>query len=745
MKRFSLFCIANFAAAVFLYASETCAVTDAALVPEPFSEALVVQDYESGAVQTRIAFPHFINDDIAYIDVPWNPQWIGAQSPFLYHHGIARIACVLAGAAYGKLTDSGEITGLSYTYRALGFAQSGIEYHYDVDYDDEIWGVDQSAFSFARQTVRTSDGAARTLVAVVIGGTAFSKEEWISNINVADSLKRQAQKKKQRIVPDKHEGFAKATQKVYGAFLSYLAQNNLNSAEIYVLITGHSRGASIGNLLAVALPDAGIASEHIYAYTFATPNVSRAHDVWDEKYGYIWNIVNQEDIVPTVPFESNEWGYRKYGRILPIANYFSTPDIHAFSEEILPAMNDVYRALMERDYFPFKTGNFFPYLIEAALQSMDKDVIAYYSGIRAMHDPLVVVFSKFFSEFNDPSLILQEQGGLLTALLNMIEEQYPGFTEKAGKTIYDMHCSESYFAWMLSTSPWQLFRTCSTYIVRCSGRAEVVVTDADGALCARVINGIPEKFIQMSEIPVFKLPSGDVCIGIPGNRKYTLTVSHDSVLPSGVDLSIETILGNGTIQKKTTYPSMSVHWLKLFTYTFAEQAECALQKVNGMSAAKTARQNFTHEFHVKPVLCADTDWNIGIALQASFVYGYGLLEVKTNAWRRHYDALTVAPGIGVRSNIIDALYVGLLGQWQFAFDMADSSQRLTHVPSAAVTFAYQPRKSSRIFMAASADFGFSHWNEHAFGDNMRPSRNCVRLASDGSAFCVPQLRFGVAF
>lgn len=100
----------------------------------------------------------------------------------------------------------------------------------------------------------------------------------------------------------------------------YLALNGITDPVF--LVTGHSLGAAIANLLAERLnsetapneneiqsnttaTDDGLilGKENIYAYTFATPNVVDTSISGEEKikYSNIFNILNTNDVVPCVP------------------------------------------------------------------------------------------------------------------------------------------------------------------------------------------------------------------------------------------------------------------------------------------------------------------------------------------------------------------------------------------------------------------------------------------------------------
>ena len=110
--------------------------------------------------------------------------------------------------------------------------------------------------------------------------------------------------------------------------VGYLSAKEIN-AEPIILVTGHSLGAAVANLVAARLnsdsleglvenqtEEQPLGDENIYAYTFATPNVLSAESGEYSKINYsnIYNILNTNDTVPFVPhsfdftkWNSNEW------------------------------------------------------------------------------------------------------------------------------------------------------------------------------------------------------------------------------------------------------------------------------------------------------------------------------------------------------------------------------------------------------------------------------------------------------
>ncbi len=80
---------------------------------------------------------------------------------------------------------------------------------------------------------------------------------------------------------------------------SYLSNNNIEDP--IVLVTGHSLGAAIANLLAADL-NISMGIDNVYAYTFATPQVV-TESLGGEAIPYtnIYNILNSNDVITYVP------------------------------------------------------------------------------------------------------------------------------------------------------------------------------------------------------------------------------------------------------------------------------------------------------------------------------------------------------------------------------------------------------------------------------------------------------------
>lgn len=175
--------------------------------------------------------------------------------------------------------------------REDGFTVSNndaVNYQNNKDYD--------VSYVLARKSVLVNNSL-RTLVAVVIRGT--DGVEWQGNMDVTGSSYDTF---------DNHINFATAVAALSVDLDIYLSNKNI-SDPIY-LITGHSRGAAVANLLAEKLnTTAGISN--VFAYTFATPNVTKAPN---SSRTNIYNFCFKDDFVPQVPLgQEHSWKYDKHG------------------------------------------------------------------------------------------------------------------------------------------------------------------------------------------------------------------------------------------------------------------------------------------------------------------------------------------------------------------------------------------------------------------------------------------------
>lgn len=121
-----------------------------------------------------------------------------------------------------------------------------------------------------------------------------------------------------------HANFLSAEKYVEQELIDYIQRNDLNYKTTLMVLSGHSRGAAVSNLLAKYLTDDNYQSNpHFYdnkkfepivtCYTYATPSVA-PYTATMENYTNIYNYCRNNDFIPNIPLVNYDWKYWKYGK-----------------------------------------------------------------------------------------------------------------------------------------------------------------------------------------------------------------------------------------------------------------------------------------------------------------------------------------------------------------------------------------------------------------------------------------------
>ena len=237
------------------------------------------------------------------------------ESNTVYHNDLSKLAVLYASDIYSgcymEVTD-GVMGG---TDEATSFGKLfGIQDPEDIHIRASEYAVDKddlTEFFVGHRTIYRN-GEKKELVILSVRGTNGTNAEWSSNFDVGattmDYYNACGFDHPHWKDYDNHKGFDVTTNRVLEKFAAYEKRHGLDQkSNKVILITGHSRGAAIANLLGAHFEDR--ADYKSFTYTFAAPYATTHTDAGS--YRTVFNVVNSDDLVPYLPMY--EWGFRKYG------------------------------------------------------------------------------------------------------------------------------------------------------------------------------------------------------------------------------------------------------------------------------------------------------------------------------------------------------------------------------------------------------------------------------------------------
>lgn len=412
-----------------------CALCIALMVPSMTSaERLTLDVCTSGVTKP------------AAIGYDWEDEWLD-HSSYEYNHGMARISGAIMSSVYLQT----KYEGLTNLLTQFGCERGTIEDHNYAFV--EKGNPDKTGYTFA-----IKDAGGRKLVIVALRGTT-GRQEWLSNLNISNTTKQRERY---------HEGFWNAAKLAAFDLAAYMKKWQVPS-DARVLVTGHSRGAAVADLLGAILTSGGnmrmirhdtkaadidvpafsLKPSHVYVYTFATPTTCTDQEVrLAAAYRNIINIINPEDIVPQVPFRGGSWSYGTIGRnyILPSADRLSG-DKERYNA-LLENMRKPFAALTDgKVYEPVHHSEELARSVKNMQWAIGSVEHFYKSSGRLGWKRIVDMASNMPVEDDDG-----------------IEEEYTGGTavfitkhpKKSAGLLY-MHATQTYNAWLLSGSPSEIY------------------------------------------------------------------------------------------------------------------------------------------------------------------------------------------------------------------------------------------------------------------------------------------------
>ena len=237
------------------------------------------------------------------------------ESNNVYYNDLSKLAILYASDIYsgcyvqvteGAVGGSDEATAFGKIFGMQDAEDIHIRaYDYAEDKDD------LTEFFVGHRTIYRN-GQKQELVILSVRGTNATNAEWSSNFDVGantiDYYTALGSSHPHWKDFANHKGFDVAMNRVLEKFADYEKRHGLDQmSNKVILITGHSRGAGIANLLGGYFEDR--VDYKSYTYTFAAPYATTHADAGN--YRTVFNIVNSDDMIPYLPLQ--EWGFKKYG------------------------------------------------------------------------------------------------------------------------------------------------------------------------------------------------------------------------------------------------------------------------------------------------------------------------------------------------------------------------------------------------------------------------------------------------
>lgn len=268
------------------------------------------------------------DDDSNHFNVDFNMDYrmLIDSDNIQYSQAISKLAVLYSAEVYTKThvqITEGNMTGGNDTGvelgNMLGMQDSQMihisSYDYDVDQDDV------TSFYIGHKDL-IYNGKKEEVIVLSIRGTNGTNTEWSSNFDIgADTQNYYSMVGASHphwLNKQNHKGFDVSANRVMEKVEAYLSKYVDMDANLNILVTGHSRGAAIANIIGAKYEKDDRFNS--YTYTYASPNTTTASDA--TSYKTIFNIVNTDDIITYLPLEA--WGFTKYGttKALSVEEYY---------------------------------------------------------------------------------------------------------------------------------------------------------------------------------------------------------------------------------------------------------------------------------------------------------------------------------------------------------------------------------------------------------------------------------------
>ena len=511
-----------------------------------------------------------VGEQYCYIKTDYSDSVFAIDSR-IYNHDLSKISSIIATSAYWYKDDNEPQNNYYARYNleeVLGFEDAD-----DCGSYDKVVKITENdshyvAYTFAHKPI-VIDGENHEVVAVIIQGTV-ANEGWLSNFEVGET---------NDIDGSKHDGFNLASQRMTADFYSYIQKHSIDlySSKTKIWITGHSRGAAVGNIFAGNLTKGFDYPENIYAYLYAVPSVQvdyvgasdsiQVLDIYDttSKYSNIYNFVNPQGFVPRMPLQA--WSYAKYGKILTFPNEVTMTNAKysAFKEELKATFSKLFNGA-ELEKYLYEDGTATTLGIVGLMKKYVNSVDDYYKK-EFFHISSTGITTMSAYDYFHNGIARAAMGDLINGVAGIakiatatsypfpIISAYFVVGSKFSNRVTYSHTPETYIAGAFVCDSLDDFSNELYYTIKVACPVNVEIYDSQGNLIGRVVdNQIDESvttvaiFVdETTETKYIYAPVGEVytikAIGYDnGTMDYSISLNNISDDSTQSEHSIENIV-----------------------------------------------------------------------------------------------------------------------------------------------------------------------------------------------------------
>lgn len=276
------------------------------------------------------------NDDSVPLTVRFGTDWLTKADNTKYSKDLAAFAALLSTDSYFREKDLAKNTqnriipdgtaSEDYTFTTLLSALGFTETRHIESFKEKTYEEDTNDSVTMNLGHCVADGC-NIYVAVIRG--CFSAGEWVSAFDVGsadETYEAVTGKHPDWLNKSNLKGVDVAANRAIGFIDAFIKENGDSSKPNRILITGHSRGGAIAEIVGSVFED----RDDFTSYTYAFNSLAVSYDGKAQNYRSIFNIFDSRDLFSDfLPFGQDSRYY--YGQVLEKAPETITAEINALT------------------------------------------------------------------------------------------------------------------------------------------------------------------------------------------------------------------------------------------------------------------------------------------------------------------------------------------------------------------------------------------------------------------------------